>query len=194
MRRAFLLTCGLLLTALPWQRAIAWYHGGGWGGVHEGAVGGHWGAVGGRGRWAAGGVTARGHAWGAAGNGYGWRGASTGGVRAGGNYDGWSAVGPNGHWATGSRYYGGAYGGGYVHSPAVVNGYYGGAGCWGCGGWGAAAGVAAGAVAGAAVAAGAAAGAAASGYYPIGATYLALPAGCAYTPYAGLTYYRCYGS
>jgi hypothetical protein len=201
MRKAFLLVAGLLLAGLSLQPASAWFHGGGWGGVgmHEGAFGGHWGAVGGAGHWGAGGVTPSGHAWGATGNGYGWHGASTGGYHAAGNYNGWAAVGPNGHWATGSRYYGGAYGGAYVHSPAVVNGYYGGVGCWACGGWGTAAGVAAGAVAGAAVTsaavAGAAAGAtAASGYYPVGAVYSALPPGCAYTPYGGLTYYSCYGS
>jgi hypothetical protein len=130
MSKGFLLAAGLLLVGLPLEPANAWFRGGGWGGMHEGAFGGHWGAVGGYGHWAAGGVTATGHAWGATGNGYGWHGASTSGVHAAGNYDGWAAVGANGHRATGSRYYGGAYGGAYVHSPAVVNGYYGGVGCY----------------------------------------------------------------
>jgi len=138
--RKVLLVAGLLLAGLSFQPANAWFHGGGWGGVgmHEGAFGGHWGAVGGYGHWGAAGVTPGGHAWGATGNGYGWHGAATGGYRAAGNYNGWAAVGPNDHWATGSRYYGGAYGGGWygVHSPAVVNGYYGGVGCWACGGCG----------------------------------------------------------
>jgi hypothetical protein len=135
MRKSSLLFAGLLLTVPPVQTANAFFRGGAWGGMHEGAFGGHWGAVGGYGHWGAGGVTASGHAWGATGNGYGWHGASTSGVRAAGNYDGWAAVGPDDHWATGSRYYGGSgwYG---VHSPAVVNGYYGGVGCYACGGWG----------------------------------------------------------
>jgi hypothetical protein len=36
--------------------------------------------------------------------------------------------------------------------------------------------------------------AAASGYYPIGAVYAALPAGCACTPSGGAAYSSCYES
>jgi hypothetical protein len=141
MRKYFLLFAASLLVTPPLQPANAWFHAGGWG-AHGGGFDGRWGAVGVTvaGRWVA--SLPTGHAWGAAGNASGWRGASTRGWRAGGNYNSWSAVGPNGHWATGNRYYGGTWRG--VHSPVVVNSYYGGAGCWDCGGWGAAAGVAAG--------------------------------------------------
>jgi hypothetical protein len=64
MRKALLSVAGLLLAGLSFQPANAWFRGGGWGaGMHEGAFGGHWGAVGGYGHWAAGGVTPSGHAW-----------------------------------------------------------------------------------------------------------------------------------
>ena len=108
----------------------------------------------------------------------------------------------NGHWAgesngqyaygnhyTGSTTYAGAY-----HPPTVVNQYYG-TGCYNCGGWSGAGAVAAGAVAGAAVGVAAAtaanANAAAAASYGYGDVYAALPAGCAYAPYYGTTYYNC---
>ena len=63
-----------------------------------------------------------------------------------------------------------------MYSPAVVNHYYGGAGCGNCGGWSGAS------VAGAA-AVGAAIGAVAARSYAVGTVYPVLPAGCAYRPY-----------
>ena len=88
--------------------------------------------------------------------------------------------------------------GDYYHQPTTVN-YYGGSGCWNCGaGWGyAGAALAGAAVATAATAvnttnaynAGVVAGANAA--RAVGATFAALPYGCAYTPTAGLPYYYC---
>jgi len=132
---------------------------------HAGNEGGHWHASwGGNGSW--------GHAGGTAG--YGWHG-TTGG-----------AVG----------YHGYGYHGYGWHQPVVVNHYYGG-GCYGCGGWGAAAagaavGVAAGAALGAAATSAATSNAYAAGY-AAGSTYAALPAGCAYAPVNGVSYYACNG-
>ena len=84
-----------------------------------------------------------------------------------------------------------------VYSPAVVNHYYGGAGCWNCGGWSGAspAGVS-----------GGRSGRRASRRAPrsvrrrprkimrSGTVYPVLPAGCAYNPYRGATYYTCNGA
>jgi hypothetical protein len=76
----------------------------------------------------------------------------------------------------------------------VVNQYYG-TGCYNCGGWSGAGAVAAGVAAGAAVGVAAAtaanANAAAAASYGYGDVYAALPAGCAYAPYYGTTYYNC---
>jgi hypothetical protein len=99
--------------------------------------------------------------------------------------------------------------GAYYHQPATVN-YYGGSGCYNCGGsgWGyagaALAGAAVGTAVGATVAsanttnaynAGVAAGSA-SGYaagVAAGASFAVLPAGCAYSPSGGRPYYYCSG-
>lgn len=91
--------------------------------------------------------------------------------------------------------------GNYYHQPAVVNNYNG-------GGWGApvgaavVGGLAVGAVVGASVASSAnananayaAGAAAATAAYQIGATYGALPHGCAYLSYGGSPYYNCGGA
>jgi hypothetical protein len=192
MRKSAVALAGLLFASVPLQPAGAWMHAGGWG-----AGGGHWGAVGGAGQgWHAGGVTGGGRTWGASGNAYGWHGSGSGGWHAAGDYHNWAAVGPNDHWATGSRYYGGGGSWAAVHPPAVVNHYYGGSGCGNCGGWNSgpspAGAAAVGAVAG--LAAGAAIGAAAARHYSMGAVYPVLPAGCAYSPYGGATYYSCNGA
>jgi len=80
------------------------------------------------------------------------------------------------------------YGGGYhpYYPPATVN-YYGGSGCYNCGGWSTAGAAAAGAAVG--MAAGAAVGAA-SAEYAMGATYATLPPGCVSPGGAGV-YYQC---
>ena len=130
-----------------------------------------------------------------------------GGSASGEAGSGWHATGAYGGTASGYGVhpYGGYYAG--YHPPAVVNAY---GGCGYCGGWsggavaaagvtGLAAGAAIGAAsanaaAGNAYAAGVAAGAAAAPPgYVMYATYAALPAGCAYTPIAGRTYYQCNG-
>lgn len=104
---------------------------------------------------------------------------------------------------------------GSVGQPAVVNHYYGN-GCYSCGGWAAPAGAASTGgstklALGTALGAGAlnsetadsaantdgpanahAAGSARP--YPINAKYATLPAGCAYHPVGGMTYYICNGS
>jgi hypothetical protein len=105
---------------------------------------------------------------------------------------------------------------GSVGQPAVVNHYYS-SGCYSCGGWAArpgatatgdssklALGTALGAGAlnsetadSAAAVANAHASAVAAGSarpYPINAKYATLPAGCAYHPVGGMTYYICNGS
>jgi len=105
----------------------------------------------------------------------------------------------NGHWAgesngqyaygnhyTGTTTYGGAY-----HPPTVVNQYYG-TGCYNCGGWSGAGAVAAGVAVGTAVGVAAAANAnAVAAAYAYGDVYAALPAGCRYVPFNGVTYYSC---
>jgi hypothetical protein len=170
------------------EPASAWMHAGGWG-----ATGGHWGAVGGAGDgWHAQGTTGGGRSWSANGNRYGWHGSGSNGGQAGGNYHSWGATGANGGWATGSRYYGGSSWSAY-HSPAVVNHYYGAAGCYSCGGWGSSSGISPGGAAAVGLVAGAAIGAAVASRYTIGTVYPALPDGCAYTPYGGAVYYTCNG-
>jgi hypothetical protein len=107
----------------------------------------------------------------------------------------------NGHWAgesNGQYAYGTHYAGtttyaGAYHPPTVVNQYYG-TGCYNCGGWSGAGAVAAGVAVGAAVGVAAANTAnanAAAAAYANGTIYAALPAGCAYTPFNGATYYNC---
>jgi hypothetical protein len=96
----------------------------------------------------------------------------------------------NGQYAYGNHYTGTATYGGAYHPPAVVNQYYG-TGCYNCGGWSGGA-VAAAGVAGVAVGAAAATAAArAAPVYAPGDVYMALPAGCGYTPYYGRAYYHC---
>jgi hypothetical protein len=205
-------------TALPLHAALAWFHGGSWSGdrnswSYSGARGtasggkGSWSASGWRGGSASGGggswsgTTYRG---GTASGGDGhWNATGAAGGSASGGDGTWHANGAYGGSASGYDHYGGGYYYGY-HPPTVVNNY--GAGCYNCGGWNTGAawaagvtGLAAGAAIGAAAAntasanayaAGVAAGAAAP-VYVMNDIYPVLPAGCAYSLYSGLAYYRC---
>jgi len=126
--------------------------------------------------------------------------AGPGGFAHAGGTAGYGWHGSAGGW--GGGYHGYGYHGYGYHQPVTVNHYYGG-GCYGCGGWGGAAvagavGLAAGAAVGAAAASANsanayAAGVAAGAAYAIGTTYAALPAGCAYSPVGGASYYNCGG-
>ncbi len=110
----------------------------------------------------------------------------------------------NGHWAGESNVqhaYGTHYAGTTTyaekplfHPPTAVNQHRHGTGCYNCGGWSGAGAVAAGVAVGAAVGVAAANTAnanAAAAAYANGTIYAALPAGCAYTPFNGATYYNC---
>ena len=174
---------GLLIAAVPLDRADAWYHadaGGSW--AHTGRDG-----------------TASGHdgSWNASGY--------HGGTASGGD-GAWHASGANGSTASGG-YHGGYYDG--YHPPTVVNHYS--SGCYNCGGWNgggaAVAGLAVGAVAGVAIAsasanantnsnanayaAGVSAGASMAPVYAMSDVYPTLPGGCTYTPIQGSAFYRC---
>ena len=140
-----------------------------------------------------------------------------GGTASGGSGDGsWHATGAQGGSASGgdgywhgtsaygttayggyNRYYGGTYA--TYHPPTTVNNYYG-SGCYNCGGWSAAGAAAVGLAAGTAIGAASASAASANAYaagvaagsaYAMGAIYATLPTGCVYSPFGGLTYYRC---
>lgn len=136
-----------------------------------------------------------------------WHATGASGGTASGGGGTWHATGANGSTASGSpTYRGGNYYYGY-HPPTVINNY--GAGCYNCGGWNAgsawAAGVtgaAVGATVGAAAASSANAAANANAYsagyaagatsaYAMGSVYPSLPPGCVYSPYSGVTYYKC---
>ena len=196
IKRILFASAATVAACLPLQPAFGWSHSGSWSGAggrtFNSSSSGTWGHG-----WSASGSGSGGRSYSANGNAYGWHGSGSNGGQAWGNYHGWAGVGPNDHWATGTRYGAPAAGGYYgYHPPAVVNHYYGGAGCYNCGGWGtAAAGAAVGLAAGAAIGSAAAASAAAPAvvYYP-GAVYPVLPPGCAYVPYGGMTYYRCNGA
>ena len=200
MKTALFAAAAAVAAALPIEQVFAWEHSGSWTGAGgrtaTTSASGSWGHG-----WSGSASGSEGRTATASGNAYGWHGSGSNGGQAAGNYHGWAAVGPNDHYATGTRYGvtgTGAYG---YHPPAVVNHYYGGSGCYHCGGWGtAAAGAAVGVAAGAAVGAAAASAYrppppvyAAPAYYP-GTVYPVLPPGCGYRPYAGMAYYNCNGA
>lgn len=219
MNRSTLAVAGFLLAVFASGQAFAWSHstayghtsGGGGSWTHSGDAGtasggdGSWSASGNRGGSASGGDgswSGTGYRGGTASGGDGsWNAQGANGGTASGGDGTWNATGPDGNSASGYHTSGSGanyYGTAYYHPPAAV---YHGSGCYGCGGA---------AVAGAAVGAGAVMASQQNTYVsnsenayqagvaaappqamPIGASYAALPPGCAIRTVSGGTYYQC---